>query len=127
MKDWPAHKKTCKDAQNAILEKKLTRVAEISQQAYYDFRENTWDTSIIKIEDRDDALVIYDGDALKKKKYFIEFPQHLIANDRTKKAVLCAWVCNEPMAWMHDTLVGLLEGNIDLILVVCCLAEFLQG
>ena len=111
MKDWPTHKKACKDAQNAHLEKKLARVAEIIQQAYYDFRENTWDTSIIKIEDRDDALVIYDGDALKKKKYFINFPHHLIADDRTKKAVLCALVCNEPTAWMHDILIGLLHGN----------------
>ncbi|KAI4948363.1 hypothetical protein J4E91_005785 [Alternaria rosae] len=111
VKDWSAHKKACKDAQNTNLEKKLARVAEIVQQAYYKFRENTWDTPVIRIEDRDDALLIYDDVMLNKKKYFIDFPHHLVTNDRSKKAILCAWACNEPMAWLHDTLVGLLEGN----------------
>jgi hypothetical protein len=122
-KDWPTHKKACKDAQNANLEKKLARVAEIVQQAYYEFRENTWDTPVIKIDDRYDALVIYDGDMLKKSKYFLKFPHHLVANDRTKKAMLCAWVCNEPMAWMHDTLLALLEGKTCLINIRCHRAD----
>ncbi|KAH6868789.1 hypothetical protein BKA58DRAFT_201121 [Alternaria rosae] len=110
VKDWSAHKKACKDAQNTNFEKKLARVAEIVQQAYYKFRENTWDTPVIKIDDRDDALLIYDDVMLNKKKYSIDFPHHLGTNDRSKKAILCAWACNEPMAWLHDTLVGLLEG-----------------
>ncbi|KAI4654970.1 uncharacterized protein J4E78_007149 [Alternaria triticimaculans] len=111
VKDWPIHKKACKDAQNVNLEKKLARVAEVIQQAYYDFRENTWDRPIIKVEDRDDVLVIYEGDYQKKSKNFIRFPRHLVTNDRTKKAMLCAWVCNEPMIWMHDTVLGALRGN----------------
>jgi hypothetical protein len=111
VKDWPAHKKACKDIQNVSLEKRLARVADIVQQAYYDFRENTWDTPIIKIDDRDDALVIYDDDMLKKSKFFLTFPHHLVTNDLTKKAMLCTWVCNEPMAWMHNTFLSLLEGK----------------
>jgi hypothetical protein len=111
VKDWPAHKKACKDIQNASLEKRLARVANIVQQAYYDFRENTWDTPVIKIDDRDDALVIYDDVMLNKSEFFLTFPHHLVTNDLTKYAMLCAWACNEPMAWMHDTLLGLLEGK----------------
>ena len=112
MKDWPTHKKACKDFQNANLEKKLARVAEIVQQAYYNFRENTWVQPVIKIHDRNDALVIYDESKSEKKKFFVDFPHHLVTNLRSKKALLCAWSCNEPTAWLHDTLVGLLEGTI---------------
>ncbi|KAI4649688.1 hypothetical protein J4E93_004008 [Alternaria ventricosa] len=110
VKDWPIHKKACKDAQNVNLEKKLARVAEVIQQAYYDFRENTWVQPVIKIHDRNDALVIYDESMSEKKKFFVDFPHHLVTNVRSKKALLCAWSCNEPTAWLHDTIVGLLEG-----------------
>ncbi|KAG9195746.1 hypothetical protein G6011_00867 [Alternaria panax] len=109
-KDWSTHKRDCKDIQDANLEKKLVRIAEIVQQAYYDFRENTWDTPVTKVEDNDDALVIHDGITNNKKGYFVEFPEHLVSNDKAKKAMLCAWACNEPMAWMHDTLLSPLEG-----------------
>ncbi|KAF1834600.1 hypothetical protein BDW02DRAFT_588746 [Decorospora gaudefroyi] len=91
-KDWPRHKRVCKELQDQQLAKTLARVADIAQQAYYDFRQNTWDTPIVKIEDGDDALVIYDGDQLKKAKHFIRFPEHL------------------PLAWMHNFITGLLEG-----------------
>lgn len=58
VKDWPAHKKFCSDLQ---LELVLARVAAVVQDAYLTFRKNIWDTTIVKIEDRDDALLIHDG------------------------------------------------------------------
>ncbi|KAL1795471.1 hypothetical protein ACET3X_005695 [Alternaria dauci] len=111
-KDWPAHKKACRDIQNANLEKKLARVAEILQQGYYDFRKNTWDTPLIKVQRLgNDDLVIYEGIKLGggRTKYFMEFPQHLVSDTRTENAVLCSLVCNEPSAWMHSIISELME------------------
>lgn len=106
--DWSSHKTNCKGTH---LEKGLERAAGLIQQAYYQFRENTWETPIIKIEDREDVLVFQDGDMLKKTKYFLTFPRHLGLSERTKAAMLCAWVCNEPLAFMHDVVADLLKGK----------------
>jgi hypothetical protein len=54
-RDWPKHKAICKDV---LLEQALDRVAAIIHQAFLKFRENTWDTPIIKIEDKEDELII---------------------------------------------------------------------
>jgi len=106
------HKKACMSVQDLRLGKTLERVAGLVQEAYYNFRENTWETPIVKIEDRDDALVFTDGVMLNKTKYFLKFPQHMITSQRTKTAMLCAWVCNEPLAFMHHLVAKLLQGKI---------------
>jgi hypothetical protein len=110
--DWPTHKKNCKNLQNAHLEKVLARVADIVQQAYYDFRRNTWDFDVVKVEEHSDALVIYEEDLHEKKEYFIKFPSHLLKDERNAKSVLCTYTCNEPFAWMHKLLYLLLQGTI---------------
>jgi hypothetical protein len=110
-KDWPTHKKACKYAQNAILEKRLERVAEVVKQAYYSFRKNTWDKPIDNIEDREDALVIHYGAQFEQSKYFAKFPQHLMPTKQVKDAVLCLLMCNEPLAYMYSVVVKLLKGN----------------
>jgi len=108
-KDWPSHKKACKDAQNLYLKKALARTAEIAQQAWYVFRQNTWDTPIRKIIGGDDALVIYDDVMLNKTKYFLKFPDHLVTREQTKKAMLCAWCCHEPLAWMQILITAFIQ------------------
>ncbi|CAA9963941.1 zf-MYND domain containing protein [Pyrenophora teres f. maculata] len=118
--DWPTHKTACKAAQDMRLEKSLARVADIIQRGYYEFRQNTWDTPILKVEDRDDALVITDGVMLDKSKYFISFPQHMVTSERTKAAMLCAWMCNEPLAFMHDLVTDLVKG-LDIHVEEVCL------
>ena len=112
--DWPRHKINCKVFRDLRLEKVLARAAGLIQQAYYEFRENTWETPIIKIEDREDALIFQDGDMHKKTKYFLTFPRHMGLSERTKAAMLCAWVCNEPLAFMHDLVADLLGGKLDM-------------
>ena len=107
-KDWKEHKVICKDMQ---LQKILSRVAEIFQKAYLDFRENTWDTPIVKIQERPDEIFIYDGDQSKNTKLFIDFPHHLIQNEQVRLAVLTAWMCNEPLGFLHDLIEKLLKGQ----------------
>jgi len=111
VKDWPTHKKACKDAQNANLEKELARIARIVQWAYYNFRERTWAVRLSDIEDRADALIFHRGEMPNELGYLVKFPQHLVTDDSTKAAMLCAWSCDEALAWMHDLLAGLAEGK----------------
>jgi len=111
VKDWPTHKKACKDAQNANLENKLARIAKIVQLAYYSFRERTWAVRLSDIEDRDDVLIFHGGGMPDELGYLVKFPQHLVTNDSTKNAMLCAWSCDEALAWMHDLLAGFAEGK----------------
>ncbi|KAH7402115.1 hypothetical protein DE146DRAFT_735384 [Phaeosphaeria sp. MPI-PUGE-AT-0046c] len=105
--DWAKHKATCKIMQ---LENKLSRIAVMIHEAYLTFRENTWDTPIKRIEERPDALILHDGEQALKQQHFIDFPHKLINNPQSKMAVLCTLTCNEPLAWMHDLLEGLIKG-----------------
>jgi hypothetical protein len=110
--DWSKHKGVCKDIR---LENSLERAATTVQQAYLKFRENTWDTPIIKVEDTADTVDVYDGVTPSKPKYFVDFPRHLVKNEEAKMAVLCMLACNEPLAQMHTMLRGLLRGKIRLV------------
>jgi hypothetical protein len=94
--DWEEHKSACKDV---LIGKTLERAASILHQAFLNFRENTWDTPVAKIEVKADALVIYDGPQPTKPRYFVDFPHKLVKDTETKMAVLCALACNEPLAW----------------------------
>ncbi|KAI8935629.1 hypothetical protein NX059_007157 [Plenodomus lindquistii] len=65
---------------------------------------------------------LYDGDEKRKKAYYVEFPQQLMANEHMKMAILCAWKCNEPFAFMHELVESLLKGlNIAIEEVVLSL------
>lgn len=109
VKDGPAHKKPCSDLQ---LELMLARVAAVVQDAYLTFRKNTWDTTIIKIEDRDDALLIHDGNPWDSPQGFVRFPDNMVPdNKRAQLGVLTAWTCDEPYAFMNTLIVKLLHGK----------------
>lgn len=109
MKGWATHKSICKDNQ---LEKTLARVADIVQKAYLNFRENTWDGLIIKVEDTDEALILLEGDILNTPGWFRPFPHDKMpANERTKNGVLTAWVCDEPYAFFYPLIQNLLHGE----------------
>ena len=115
VKDWPTHKKACKDIQNADLEKKLTRVANIVQQGYYGFRKNTWDIPIVKVDrlgNNDLVLYISVPLSVSHANYISEFPQHLVSDKLTENAMLCALVRSEPATWMYSIIGELTKGKI---------------
>lgn len=112
-KDWPNHKATCKDVQ---LEKRLTRICGIIQQAYLEFTEATWDTPILRVEENGRTLVVYDGDQRMNKDYFLPFPEDLMVNKHMKMAIICAWKCGEALAWTHNVLARFLEGKTGRLL-----------
>jgi endogenous inhibitor of DNA gyrase (YacG/DUF329 family) len=105
--DWPKHKATCKDTS---LKQVLERATAIIHQASLQFRENTWDTPIDRIEDNADALVTYDGVAPQRPNYFVGFPHQLMPNHRAKKAVLTMLTCQEPFAHMYNMFSELTKG-----------------
>ncbi|KAF1358101.1 hypothetical protein EJ07DRAFT_180294 [Lizonia empirigonia] len=102
----------CKEAQ---LEKTLARVAEVVHEAYLTFRENTWGFPIIRVDDKEDALIIYTGSPWDNPQWFREFPHAVVPpNRRAKLGVLTAWTCDEPYAFLHTLIVKLLQGlSID--------------
>ena len=121
-KDWQDYNITCKDAQ---LEKALARVAAIAQEVFLSFRENTWDDVIKEIEGRDDALFIHDGNLMASKDWFRAFPHDIVSdNARTKMAVLTAWCCDEPYAFLHHFIAELLQG---VFVVSLCSSSTLQN
>ncbi|CAN9347424.1 unnamed protein product [Alternaria sp. RS040] len=113
VKDWPTHKKACKDIQNTNLEKKLTRIVEIVQQGYYDFKKNTWHMPVVRMErhgsDELRLTVIGPLDG-SRTGYFVKFPQLSVSDKRTENAILCAMAHNEYSAWMYSIIGGLTEG-----------------
>lgn len=64
-----------------------------------------------------DELVIYDGDQMKNTGYYVPFPRELIKNKHTRMAVLTAWMCEEPTAYMNDFSTKLLAGTFLIVLV----------
>lgn len=107
--DWPNHRDDCKDNQ---LGDALQRVAEIVHEAYLTFRENTWDITIDRVEVHDDSLTIHDGDLRPNTRCFTAFPNNLIGNNyEVKMAVLTAWMCNEPYAFLHNFIMKLVQGK----------------
>lgn len=107
-KHKPAHKETCKELQLGLA---LRRVALILHEAYLTFRENTFDTPIKRIVSQPHMLTVYDGNQAQNVTYFIPFPNNLAQNNRPDKmALLTAWVCNEPYAFLHPLLAKLLKG-----------------
>ncbi|KAF2845061.1 hypothetical protein T440DRAFT_502704 [Plenodomus tracheiphilus IPT5] len=110
--DWPSHKSFCKDHQ---LEEVLKKAATVASIAYLRFRKNTWDIPIVKVDVEEGVLTIHrEYDSMDN--YFVPFPKRLMASEDKKETrrnmnqVLCAFVCEEGLAWMHNTLAGLLQG-----------------
>ncbi|KAF1846045.1 uncharacterized protein K460DRAFT_386407 [Cucurbitaria berberidis CBS 394.84] len=97
-KDWSKHKVHCKDP----FEKPLALAADLIQAAWLNFRENTWDTPIERVEVKEDELITYDGDQWAKSGQFVKFPNDLMPNDSVKAGVLCNMMCNEPLAYLYN-------------------------
>ncbi|KAI8935633.1 hypothetical protein NX059_007161 [Plenodomus lindquistii] len=112
--DWPSHKNVCKDR---ALECALEKATDIALVAYLKFRENTWDIPIVDVTAEEDALTIH-RNFDSPQDYFVPFP-HRVFNSGVKEddvrnanQVLCTFVCEEALAWMHNTLVALLDGIV---------------
>lgn len=109
VKDWTSHKKACSNLQ---LELTLTRAAAVIGEAYLTFRKNTWETTIVKIEDTPDALIITDGDNWGGPQGFVKFPGDILPNNkRTQLGVLTVWACYEPFAFMETLMRKSLDGE----------------
>jgi hypothetical protein len=108
-KDWPTHKKICSDLK---LEHILGRAAALIQDAYLSFRKNTWSDTIKKVEDREDALIIHNGDPWESPQGFVKFPDDIVPdNKRARLGVLTAWRCDEPCASLATLIEKLLHGK----------------
>ncbi|KAF3010648.1 hypothetical protein E8E13_004616 [Curvularia kusanoi] len=79
--DWSAHKKICSDLQ---LELTLDRTAAVIENAYLAFRKNTWDTTVLKVEDTENTLVIYEATTLDTQQGFVDFPDGIVSDNNKR-------------------------------------------
>ena len=61
-------------------------------------------------------MVLYqkDADVVKKKGWFVDFPNRLVKDELTKKAVLCMLTDREPLAYLLDIIHYLLDGRVPI-------------
>lgn len=95
---WPTHKTTCKVLQ---LKRSLYRAAETIQKGFFIFREKTFDKLIIKVEEKNDMLLLTEG-FYDKDEVFVPFPGELVKNEKDRQAVLTHLSCTDALGWMHD-------------------------
>lgn len=103
---WNAHKQDCKAHQARRV---LHRASEMAQQAFYVFREFTYDLNIESMEDRDGSLFLYEG-FYKDDRIFFPFPDHLLRRERDKQAALTFMICGEAVGYMHELFRTMLKG-----------------
>jgi hypothetical protein len=56
------------------------------------------------------SLTVYDGNQQLNTGYFTPFPNNMVQNNQVKVALLTAWACNEPYAFLHTLIMKLLQG-----------------
>jgi hypothetical protein len=104
--------KTPAEYDDAILEKKVERVASILKEAYLTFRENTWCSVLRKVEDKGDKLVMTMDYGVNNPAHFVRFPSHLLPpGEHVKAGILMSTRCDEALARTHFLSVKLLQSK----------------
>ena len=107
--DWINHRTVCK----AIQERKsLYRIGLIVQNVFYKFRERVFDQLIVKVEREKDVTYLYEG---LYSSTLVPFPSELFPDEQERNAVLVHLSCGDSVAYMHEILKTMLEGNLMLV------------
>ena len=92
------------------------------QDAYLAFRENTWNDTIKKVEDREDALIIHEGDLRESPQGFVTFPDDIVPDNKLARlGILTSWSCDEP----YTSLATLIEKFLHGMYLASLLTTFL--
>lgn len=104
---WPSHKNECKARQ---LRKVLTRAAETLLKAFLVYRENTFEKSIDKVEEKDGALWYHEGTS-RGKAIYKPWPKSLVKNEKDRQAILANGSCVDALAGMMYMVEALFTGK----------------
>jgi hypothetical protein len=108
--DWPAHKQQCKRLQTI---KNLYRAGTLLQDIFYMYRETLFDKIVVKVEEKDGKLIIWEGLYPPEKgptEYIKPFPAHLNLKPEDKKTLLAFRACSDAVGFLHDITEHFLSG-----------------
>lgn len=112
MADWKDHKVSCARLRTR---KTIYRTGGLLQDIFYMYRENVFDTLIVKIEIQDEKMYIHAGEdsgqLVNSHDVLEPFPNDLVKDIRDKQAILAHGACGDVLAWMHDIIKYLLAGK----------------
>lgn len=90
------HKHACKAAKDR---RAVYRVGDIAQLAFYAYSERLFDTSITKVEKKDDTLYLRQGK--NDQNLLLPFPSKLFSNKDEKSAALTALAHDNAIGFVH--------------------------
>lgn len=110
--NWSSHKSACKRLQ---IRKVFYRAAPTLQKMFDVYREEFFEKTVTKVEEKDGKLYIYETmssslmliafDALT------DFPGHLLMSEDDKKSVLSFSASDTAVGWMHNIIEYMLAGK----------------
>lgn len=106
---WKAHKKDCKFRQDRLT---LFRSGGILQEIFYIYRETMFDKIIVRTEEKDGRLYLFEGvypDEKTTIDFLKPFPTALPKSQQDKHAILTMLSCSDALGWMHEIVAYLLS------------------
>lgn len=95
-----------------LLEKKISRAANLLHAAHLRFNEITWARPVERIEIGTDHLVEVLGYTIPSR-WFSDFPHNLVAtDDQARRALLTHLRCDQAFAYLHILVNKLLQGSV---------------
>ncbi|THY31360.1 hypothetical protein D6D01_02941 [Aureobasidium pullulans] len=110
---WPIHRKECKNLQ---ARKALFRAGSLLQEMWYTIRRESFDTAVVRVEELDGALLVYEGDynvepAMREGGFYRKFPEAIFENKEDAESCLSLLYCNDTLNHMHQVVEWLLKGK----------------
>jgi len=112
--DWKSHKKSCLRLRNR---KTLYRAADLLQEIFYVYRERVFDKKVVKLEEKDGKLFVhheaheFEGIIRTPTDILVPFPSSICRSVEDRHAVAAHLFCSDAVAWMHDIIKYMLEGE----------------
>ncbi|THY29052.1 hypothetical protein D6D00_03862 [Aureobasidium pullulans] len=110
---WPIHRKECKNLQ---ARKALFRAGSLLQEMWYAIRRESFDNAVVRVEELDGALLVYEGDycvepAMREGGFYRKFPEAIFENKEDAESCLSLLFCNDSLNHMHQVVEWLLKGK----------------
>ncbi|KAM3075308.1 Vacuolar protein sorting-associated protein atg6 [Clarireedia jacksonii] len=120
---WNIHKQACKIRQTRQL---LYRAASVLQDIFYSYREAVFELNIVKIEEKDGVLYLYEGkyaDIKSVESILHKFPEGLEITEEDRKSALSFMACSDVMLYMNGIITHFLKGVVSEITELCFIVK----
>ena len=105
------HQEKC----GGLLQKLVERIGESLREMFYVFSERAFDTKVVGVAKGTDAILISEGsnNVQQSRQALFPFPVMPTADVRDRHAVLCANRSEHAVAYLHDFLAQMLQGELS--------------